>query len=241
MRALFIEHDHISLGGPIWRSLEKHGYEIERFLIVPQANYDSPNVTTTFPNFNEYDLLVPMGAPYGAYEDDQIGNWLLPELEKLKAAHNAGIPILGICFGGQLMARALGGSVAKAPKAEVGWFEIDSNDKTLIPAGPWFEYHWDRWVTPKGATEIAKTDGASQAFVMGRTLGLQFHPEVDPEVLEAWLSRESGCVEIRGEGVDLDQLRKETLEQEPGSNKRAAELIDAFLRRVATAAIVAVD
>jgi len=241
MRAIFIEHDHISLGGPIWRSLEKHGYEIERFLIVPQANYDSPNVTTTFPNFNEYDLLVPMGAPYGAYEDDQIGNWLLPELEKLKAAHNAGIPILGICFGGQLMARALGGSVAKAPKAEVGWFEIDSNDKTLIPAGPWFEYHWDRWVTPKGATEIAKTDGASQAFVMGRTLGLQFHPEVDPEVLEAWLSRESGCVEIRGEGVDLDQLRKETLEQEPGSNKRAAELIDAFLRRVATAAIVAVD
>ena len=73
MRALFIEHDHISLGGPIWRSLEKHGYEIERFLIVPKENYDSPNVTTTFPNFNEYDLLVPMGAPYGAYEDDRIG------------------------------------------------------------------------------------------------------------------------------------------------------------------------
>jgi GMP synthase-like glutamine amidotransferase len=152
-----------------------------------------------------------------------------------------GVPILGICFGGQLMARALGGSVARAPKAEVGWYEIESNDTTLIPTGPWFEYHWDRWTTPKGATEIAKTDGANQAFVMGRTLGLQFHPEVDPEVLEAWLSRESGCVEIRGEGVDLDQLRKETLEQEPGSNKRAAELIDAFLRRVATAAIVAVD
>jgi GMP synthase-like glutamine amidotransferase len=241
MRALFIEHDHISLGGPIWRSLEKHGYEIERFLIVPKENYDSPNVTTTFPNFNEYDLLVPMGAPYGAYEDDRIGNWLLPELEKLKAAHNAGIPILGICFGGQLMARALGGSVAKAPTAELGWFEIESNDKSLIPTGPWFEYHWDRWQTPKGATEIAKTDLANQAFVMGRTLALQFHPEVDPEVLEAWLSRESGCVEIKGEGVDLDQLRKQTLEQEPGSNKRAAELVDTFLRRVATSQIKAVD
>jgi GMP synthase-like glutamine amidotransferase len=238
MRALFIEHDHISLGGPIWRSLEKHGYEIERFLIVPQANYDSPNVTTTFPNFNDYDLLVPMGAPYGAYEDDRIGNWLLPELEKLKAAHNAGIPILGICFGGQLMARALGGSVAKAPKAEVGWFEIESNDKTLISTGPWFEYHWDRWVTPKGATEIAKSDLANQAFVMGRTLALQFHPEVDPQVLEAWLSRQSGCVEITGEGVDLDQLRAQTKEQEAGSNARAAELIDAFLRRVATSSIV---
>jgi GMP synthase-like glutamine amidotransferase len=240
MRALFIEHDHISLGGPIWRSLEKHGYEIERFLIVPESNYDSPNITTTFPNFNEYDLLVPMGAPYGAYEDDRIGNWLLPELEKLKQAHNDGIPILGICFGGQLMARALGGSVARAPKAEVGWIEIESDDKTLIPTGPWFAYHWDSWMTPKGATEIAKTDTANQAFVMGRTLALQFHPEVDPEVLEAWLSRESGCVEISGEGVDLDQLRKETLEQEIGSNKRAAELVDAFLRRVATAPLLQV-
>jgi GMP synthase-like glutamine amidotransferase len=240
MRALFIEHDHISLGGPIWRSLEKHGYEIERFLIVPESNYDNPNITTTFPNFNEYDLLVPMGAPYGAYEDDRIGNWLQPELEKLKQAHNDGIPILGICFGGQLMARALGGSVARAPKAEVGWIEIESDDKTLIPTGPWFAYHWDSWMTPKGATEIAKTDTANQAFVMGRTLALQFHPEVDPEVLEAWLSRESGCVEITGEGVDLDQLRKETLEQEIGSNKRAAELVDAFLRRVATAPLLQV-
>ena len=240
MRALFIEHDHISLGGPIWRSLEKHGYEIERFLIVPEANYDSPNITTTFPNFNEYDLLVPMGAPYGAYEDDRIGNWLLPELAKLKQAHNDGIPILGICFGGQLMARALGGSVARAPKAEVGWIEIESNDKTLISTGPWFAYHWDRWMTPKGATEIAKTDNANQAFVMGRTLALQFHPEVDPQVLEAWLSRESGCVEITGEGVDLTQLRAQTLQQEAGSNLRAAELIDAFLRRVATAPLLQV-
>ena len=241
MRALFIEHDHISLGGPIWRSLEKHGYEIERFLIVPESNYDSPNITTTFPNFNEYDLLVPMGAPYGAYEDDRIGNWLLPELEKLKQAHNDGIPILGICFGGQLMARALGGSVARAPKAEVGWIEIESDDKTLIPTGPWFAYHWDSWMTPKGATEIAKTDVANQAFVMGRTLALQFHPEVDPEVLEAWLAMEGGCAEVEAEGVDVEQLRSQTKSIQPASDKRTYDLVDTFLRRVATASVEKVD
>ena len=241
MRALFIEHDHISLGGPIWRSLEKHGYEIERFLIVPQSDYDSPNITITFPNFNEYDLLVPMGAPYGAYEDDRIGNWLLPELEKLKQAHNDGIPILGICFGGQLMARALGGSVAKAPKAEVGWIEIESDDKTLIPTGPWFAYHWDRWMTPKGATEIAKTDIANQAFVMGRTLALQFHPEVDSEVLEAWLAMEGGCAEVEAEGVDVEQLRSQTKSIQPASDKRTYDLVDTFLRRVATASVEKVD
>ena len=119
-----------------------------------------------------------------------IGKWLLPEITKLKAAHNAGIPIFGICFGGQLMARALGGSVAKAPKAELGWYEIESDDKTLISTGPWFEYHWDRWQLPKGATEIARSEIASQAFVMGRTLGVQFHPEIDPDVLEEWLGME---------------------------------------------------
>ena len=118
MRALFIEHDHVSLGGPIWRAFEKHGYEIERFLIVPEGKYATPNLEVTFPNFFDYDVIVPMGAPYGAYEDDRIGKWLLPELAKLKAAHNDGIPIFGICFGGQLMARALGGSVARSPKAE---------------------------------------------------------------------------------------------------------------------------
>jgi len=241
MRALFIEHDHISLGGPIWRSLEKHGYEIERFLIVPESNYDSPNITTTFPNFNEYDLLVPMGAPYGAYEDDRIGNWLLPELEKLKQAHNDGIPILGICFGGQLMARALGGSVARAPKAEVGWIEIESNDKSLIPTGPWFEYHWDRWQTPKGATEIAKTEIANQAFVMGRTLALQFHPEIDLEVLDAWLAMEGGCAEVEAEGVDVEQLRSQTKSIQPASDKRTYDLVDTFLRRVATASVEKVD
>ena len=240
MRALFIEHDHISLGGPIWRSLEKHGYEIERFLIVPEENFSTPNVHANFPNFLDYDLLVPMGAPYGAYEDDRIGNWLQPELEKLKEAHNEGVPILGICFGGQLMARALGGSVARAPKAEVGWIEIESNDKSLIPTGPWFEYHWDRWQTPKGATEIAKTEIANQAFVMGRTLALQFHPEIDLEVLDAWLAMEGGCAEVESAGVNVEQLRQETQQMQPAAEKRAFELVDAFLRRVANSQVMPV-
>jgi len=108
MRALFIEHDHVSKGGPIWRAFEKHGYAIERFLVVPEKDYAAPNVEAAFPNFSDFDVIVPMGAPYGAYEDERIGKWLLPELSKLKAAHNAGTPIFGICFGGQLMARWFG-------------------------------------------------------------------------------------------------------------------------------------
>jgi len=241
MRALFIEHDHVSLGGPIWRAFEKHGYEIERFLIVPESNYSNPNIEVTFPDFAQFDVIVPMGAPYGAYQDDRIGNWLLPELAKLKAAHNAGIPIFGICFGGQLMARTLGGSVARSPRAELGWIEIQSDDTTLIPTGPWFEYHWDRWTLPKAATEIARSEVASQAFVMGRTLGVQFHPEINLEVLEAWLAMEGGCAEVEAEGIDVEQLRGQTKSIQPASDKRAFELVDTFLRRVATSTVEKVD
>jgi GMP synthase-like glutamine amidotransferase len=241
MRALFIEHDHVSLGGPIWRAFEKHGYEIERFSVVPEDKFATPNVTVDFPNFSEFDLIVPMGAPWGAYEDQRIGNWLLPELEKLTKAHNDGIPILGICFGGQLMARALGGSVERSPKAELGWYEIETDDKTLIPTGPWFEYHWDRWTVPKGGIEIARSEIASQAFVMGRTLGVQFHPEIDPTVLEEWLGMKGGCAEVESVGVNVDQLRRETKEIQAASDKRAFELVDTFLRRVATSSVVVVE
>jgi len=91
---------------------------------------------------------------------------------------------------------------------------------------------------PKGATEIARSEVASQAFVMGRTLGVQFHPEIDPTVLEEWLGMEGGCAEVESVGVDVDQLRKETKEIQPASDKRAFELVDSFLRRVATAEII---
>lgn len=236
-RVLFIEHDHASEAGPIAQRFTEHGYEITRFLIVDEAHYLTPNVTVEWPNLLDFDILVVLGAPWGAWEDERIGNWLKPELEKVLEAHNTGIPILGICFGGQLMARVLGGSVARAPKAELGWYRIESDDTSLIEEGPWFQYHWDRWQLPLGATEIARTEIASQAFTYGRTLGLQFHPEIDTRVLDLWLAMEGGCVEVESEGVVVEELRAQTKEVEPESNKRGYDLVDRFLFKIATAEV----
>ena len=72
---------------------------------------------------------------------------------------------------------------------------------------------------------------------MGRTLGVQFHPEIDPEVLEAWLAMEGGCAEVEAEGVDVEQLRLGTKTIQLASDKRAFDLVDTFLRRVATSAV----
>ncbi len=240
-RVLFIEHDHVSEAGPIWEQFSKRGFEITRFHIVDEANFNKPNVNVVWPDLLSFDVVVVMGAPWGAWEDERIGNWLLPELALMKAVHNAGVPILGICFGGQLMARALGGSVGRSTKAEVGWYMIDTDDDSLIPKGPWFQYHWDRWVNPPNAVEIARTDLAPQAFVMGRTLGLQFHPEIDPYVLDLWLEMEGGCAEVEGEGLVIEELRKETRAQEPESNKRACDLVDQFLDRIAGAPVQLFD
>lgn len=236
-RAIFIEHDHVSEGGPIWKRFEERGYEVTRFKIVDEANFNTPNVKVEWPNFLDFDVVVPMGAPWGAWEDDRIGNWLQPEIEQLREVHSAGIPILGICFGGQLMARILGGSVARAPKAELGWHLIMSDDEVLIPRGPWFQYHWDRWQLPHGATEIARTPLSSQAFTFGRTLALQFHPEIDLNVLDQWLAMDGGCVEVESEGVNVEVLRAQTKYEEPGANQRGYDLVDQFLDRIATAPI----
>ena len=236
-RVLFIEHDSASPGGPVWRQFEKRGYEITRFNVVSKENYLTPNVSVTFPDYKNFDVIVPMGSPWGVWEDERIGNWLLPEIAYFKEVHNAGIPILGICFGGQLMARVLGGSVARAPKAELGWYQIKSDDTSLIEEGPWFQYHWDRWQLPAGATEIARTEIASQAFTYGRTLGLQFHPEIDPHVLDLWLAMEGGCVEVESEGVVVEELRAQTKREELESNKRGYDLVDRFLSKIATAEV----
>ena len=236
-RVLFIEHDHVSEGGPVWEQFSKRGFHITRFNIVSEPHFNQPNVSVLWPDLLAFDVVVVMGSPWGAWEDERIGNWLLPELKLMKEVHNAGVPILGICFGGQLMARVLGGSVARGPKAELGWYHIESNDPMLIPAGPWFQYHWDRWQTPPGAVEIARTELANQAFTFGRTLALQFHPEIDSHVLDLWLDMEGGCAEVEGEGMSVKALREETRRQEESSSKRARDLVDQFLDQIAGAPI----
>ncbi|NDA80246.1 MAG: type 1 glutamine amidotransferase [Actinobacteria bacterium] len=233
-RLLFIEHDHVSPTGPLGERFADHGYEISAIAVVPEEQFNEPNVVVTWPEFTDYDIVVPLGSPWGVWEDQRIGNWLLPELELAQKAHDAGVPIMGVCFGGQLMARALGGRVERAERAEVGWLEIQS-DSPNIPSGPWFQYHWDRWYTPSQATEIARTSVGPQAFIARRTLALQFHPEINLEILDLWLAMEGGCAEVESVGIDPENLRAETKAVQEQARTRTHALVDYFLRDIATA------
>lgn len=232
MRALFLQHDHVSPPGPVAAGFARHGFEIVEQVIVPAERYSSPNVTFAHPNPADYDVLIPMGSPWGAWDDECIGNWLQPELRWLAEAQAADIPIFGICFGGQALARALGGSVAPGPKAEIGWHMIHSDDTDFIPHGPWFQWHYDRWTLPPGAVEIARSSVASQAYVVGRSLGVQFHPEVVSSTVEAWLETD-GVPALVKDGQDPAALVAMTRAFDSDAEARAHALVDNFLTRVA--------
>ena len=130
------------------------------------------------------------------------------------------------------MARALGGSVTPGPRPELGWTYIYSDQQDLVSNGPWFQFHYDYWEVPPVAKEIARTALASQAFTYRKSLALQFHPELDVEVLEGWLIWD-GNDELAEDGQDPKVVMEQTKALKDDSTKRAYELVDNFLEQVA--------
>ena len=232
MRALVIQHDHICLPGSVGERLAERGFELVIHQVVAADRFDAPDVETEFPDPAGFDAIVAMGAPWSAYDEAAIGSWVQPELDLLRRAHAESVPVLGICFGGQLLALAHGGSVGPSATPELGWAEIDSDDDALVPSGPWFQWHYDRWQTPVEAREIARNESSPQSFVLGRNLAVQFHPEMTPEILDGWFAT-GGTEDVEAFGLDAEDLRAETRERAGANRGRARRLVDAFLDRVA--------
>ena len=158
------------------------------------------------------------------------------ELELLRRAHDADVGVFGICFGGQLLALAHGGGVEKSTDPELGWVVVSSADEQVVASGPWFQWHYDRWTLPPGATEVARNGHASQAFVLGRNLAVQFHPEMTPDILARWFAA-GGQADIDRLGVDGPALEELTRTHDAVNRERAHRLVDAFLDGVATGAV----
>ena len=232
MRALFIEHDHVSPPGFVGERLHQRGYEIVEQLIVPEERFHAPGVTAEYPDPREFDVIVPMGAPWAAYDHDLVGSWVLPELDFLREADAAQVPVLGICFGGQLLALAHGGTVAKGPAPEFGWVDIETDEPDVVATGPWFQWHFDRWTLPPGALELARSTVASQAFTLRRNFAVQFHPELKAASLKGWLDN-GGHAQLLKHDLDPQAVYDEMVAEEPAARERTYRLVDAFLQRCA--------
>jgi GMP synthase-like glutamine amidotransferase len=107
---------------------------------------------------------------------------------------------------------------------------IESDDEELVPAGPWLEWHFDRFTVPDGATVIARNEHSTQAFVHGPHLGTQFHPESTIEIVAGWARNDAE--RLRSLGIDDGESRLEVSEERKRAARDAAfQLFDAFLAR----------
>jgi len=222
LRALVIQHEQPTPGGYVNQWLDGRGADQDVYRIDAEARDPDPR---------DYDLVVSLGSEFAAF-DDTIP-WIDRERRLLGAAADADVPMLGVCFGGQLLARVLGGETFRSPRSEIGWLPVRTNDPTLVPEGPWFQWHFDSFTVPPGATLVADSPAGPQAFTIGRSLGTQFHPEVTPEIMDAWVRAYRH--ELDREGVDPDRLLEETLERAEQTRAAAWRLFDSYLRRVAGA------
>jgi GMP synthase-like glutamine amidotransferase len=227
-----IQHDHICTPGLVGERFTDRGYDLVTHQVVPEAHFQSPNVETQFPEPASFDVIISMGAPWSVYDHENIGSWVLPELAMLRAAHVDHVPVFGTCFGGQLLAAAHGGAVARSAAPEIGWVEIESDDESLVPGGEWFQWHYDSWELPEPATEVARNSSSSQAFVLGRNLAVQFHPEMSSTILDSWIAT-GGAAEMKRLGMSVEELVRQTAERDASNRDRAHKLVDLFLDCVA--------
>jgi GMP synthase-like glutamine amidotransferase len=220
LRALVVQHEEATPPGLVTEWLAHHRIEPDDVRIdLAQDDVDPAG----------HDLVVSLGAEFAAFDDH------LPHVPRearlMRRAVDAEIPILGLCYGGQLLARVLGGEVFRSDVAEIGWLPVRTTDAELVSEGPWFQWHFDCFTLPPGARLIAESDVGPQAFVSGRSLGLQFHPEVTPEIMADWVRVYRH--ELDAEGVDPDAILADTTANAERNTAAAWQLLERFFDDVA--------
>ena len=180
------------------------------------------------------DLLVVLGGPIGAF-DEAIHPFVADELALVKARLDARAPILGICLGAQLMARALGAKVYPLGVKEIGYAPLTLTDagkmSPLAALGDASVLHWhgDQFDIPAGAEHLASTSiGENQAFASGtHALGLQFHLEADASRIESWLV--GHACELGAAKIDPVALRAQAREHQARLSEVAPAVIGRWL------------
>jgi GMP synthase-like glutamine amidotransferase len=216
VRVCVVEQQPDAPAGLVGAWARRRGHEIE-VLRAPALG--------AWPEPRRFGAVVALGSDRSVHGSPDP--WIAAEVRFLRDAHEAQVPVLGLCFGGQALAAALGATVTRAPHVEIGWLELEVPAGGPVVAGPWFAWHEDAFSLPSGATPLARSAAGLQGFRLGTSTGLQFHPEVDPAIVARWI-RDGGRA-LADEGIDAAALLERTAHLAPQAERRAMALFDALL------------
>lgn len=174
-------------------------------------------------------FVSSLGSPHSPADADREPD-VARELELIRRAVELDVPVLGLCFGGQMLSAALGGTIEQADRPEVGWHEVVTDDAGQIPPGPWLQWHFHRFTTPPGARQLAASPTGPQAFRHGCHLGVQFHPESTIEIVRDWAVTDQERLTRLGLG-DGVRLLEDGRHLAEGAAQAAFQLFDAFWER----------
>ena len=231
MRVLLISHEPQAAPGRIGRMLAERDVETHVHVVLEDPLI--PN--TDFPDPGEFDAVIAFGSFANAH-DPKARVWVEPEIDYIRHVTSSATPYLGVCFGGQLLAEALGGSVVPAgtQASEVGLVDFgDRETKSDVPTGPWFTWHEDRIELPPDVDVLMRNDNAIQLFRSGSVVGTQFHPEADLALVGMWT--DVGADHIP-EHTTATELLADLADADDELERNCRDLIDWFFTDVMTTA-----
>jgi GMP synthase (glutamine-hydrolysing) len=185
----------------------------------------------------DYDALMVFGGSMNTHEE-AAHPWLRPEKTAIAEALEVGLPVFGVCLGGQLLAEVAGGGVERSDISEIGWYDVEltpdgADDPIFSPLPQRFatyQWHSYRAGLPPGAVELARNDVCLQAFRVGESAwGIQFHAEVTRQNAEVWISRFHTDPAAVAAGFDPDAARAELSERIEGWNRIGRTLAGGFV------------
>ncbi|MBI3144963.1 MAG: glutamine amidotransferase [Pseudogulbenkiania sp.] len=232
MKCLALRHLAFEDLGIFDAVLKQHGYEVE----YRQAGIDR----MTDDDWLGSELVVVLGGPIGVYEQADYP-WLGGEIDAVAKRLAKGLPTLGICLGAQIMATALGARVYPGKAKEIGWGVVSlsptgaRSSLSALQGAPVLHWHGDTFDLPAGTEWLASTElTPHQAFAYGRNaLALQFHPEVDGHLIEAWLIGHSG--ELQHAGLSVAELRAASHRFADEAAQAGSAMLSAWLQQLETA------
>jgi GMP synthase (glutamine-hydrolysing) len=228
VRVLLVVHHRNAAAGVFAEPGLAAGHELVEWL-----PYETPP-----PALDGFGAAIVFGAEAQVDQEDAYP-WLRPEKRFVRELLERGTPLLGVCFGSQLLAEAAGGAVRQAERPEIGWHEIeltpDGREDPLLGVMPErfesFQYHHYEWLLPPGAVTLARSALSLQAFRLGErpVWGVQFHPEVTEPDLGSWLDTWQDDPGAVATGLDPEAIRAESATKIGAWNETGRALSERFL------------